>query len=120
MKMKLQRDERRVSQVTTSLLGQSRCTSVRQMRHASLPSERHPDSGRASVWLKAEDGGAERGGCRRRPEGAGEEMVHRHAGVPHPPGRPLPRLVPRLRCQKVSDFTLVSVKKKRFNFTALS
>lgn len=107
MKMKLQRDEP----------GHMRtCSSVSQMRPNTLPQT--PSTRWAGVsLLKAEDGGAQRGGCRGRPEGAGEELVHRHTGVP-PPGRELPRLVPRLCCKKVSNFTLVSIK--RYNFTALT
>lgn len=119
MKMNLQCDERRMSQVTTSLFRREEmriCHS--QMRHTSFPLERHPNTRRAGISLRLnEDGGVQeywlqRGGFRGRPEGAGEEMVHRHTGITHPPRRKLPWLVPRLCCKKVSEFTPVSFARQ--------
>lgn len=69
-----------------------------------------------SVWLNTEkEKGHEcwlqHGGFGGRPERTGDAMVHRHAGVTNPRQRKLPRLVPRLRCKKVSKFLSVRLSK---------
>lgn len=74
---------------------QSQSNEVRQLPFRTPSKHSACWHGRVSLGVNAEDGGVrqcwlQRGGFRGRPEGAGEEMVHRHTGVTHPPRRKVP------------------------------